>query len=87
MNYKGAPMIMRLDAAKIAAPLVHRKPKPQVAVVERSPRAHVVPRHSLVTPYAPVMARQDQRGDQARQRTATQRPCRRRRGRSGDCQG
>jgi hypothetical protein len=36
-RYEGAPMIMRLDAAKIAAPLVHPKPRARV-VIERAER-------------------------------------------------
>jgi hypothetical protein len=33
MNCKGAPVIMRLDAAKTCAPLVHERPKPVVMVL------------------------------------------------------
>ena len=32
MRYEGAPAIMRLDAAKVAAPLMHPRPKPVVTV-------------------------------------------------------
>jgi hypothetical protein len=37
MRYESAPLIMRLDAAKIAAPLVHEKPRRRVAVERERP--------------------------------------------------
>jgi hypothetical protein len=50
MRHRGAPLIMRMDAAKIAAPLVHRKPKPEVVVVERpcTARPKSTPRENIV---------------------------------------
>jgi hypothetical protein len=41
MRYEGAPMIMRLDAAKIAAPLMHEKPRRRVAAKWERPSSLV----------------------------------------------
>jgi hypothetical protein len=38
MRYEGAPAIMRLDAAKTAAPLMHAPPKPVVSLARRRQR-------------------------------------------------
>jgi len=41
MNCPDAPMIMRLDAAKIAAPLMHEKPRRRVAIEHERRSSHV----------------------------------------------
>jgi hypothetical protein len=54
MRCEDAPLVMRLDAAKNAAPLVHEKPRARV-VVEAMPKAAraVVEREPVASPYTP----------------------------------
>ena len=61
MRHEGAPMIMRLDAAKIAAPLVHPKPRARVVVERHWEASQWRPNANRPCRPIPGMAGEDQR--------------------------